>query len=214
MFTLTPDMLAARLLIALIGIPMHEWAHGFAAYVLGDDTPVRQGRLSLNPITHLDPMGTLMLLMTGYGWGRSAQVNPYKMDKVSNPRVAMALSALAGPIANLIQAGIIVVLLGMGVQELMPTPELTWLVEDLLHFAVAIHVGLIAFNMLPFPPLDGSRVLAGVAPRPVGDFLESLEPIAPILLITVVFVLPAIGINLIRWMARPLGDTLYLLLGW
>ncbi|RLC85084.1 MAG: site-2 protease family protein [Chloroflexi bacterium] len=197
MFGLTPDILLARLLVVLLGIPIHEWAHGWVAHLLGDTTPEREGRLSLNPFTHLDPVGTLLILTTGFGWGKAARVNPYLMRKAPSPRIGMALSALAGPFSNFIQAFILALLLKSG------WIHAEWLVMVIV-YAIAVNIGLIVFNMLPIPPLDGSRVLAGVAPPRVADFIESLEPIAPYLLLAVLFVLPMIGIDLISWLSQPI----------
>lgn len=202
MFGLTPDILLARLLVVLLGIPIHEWAHGWVAHLLGDTTPEREGRLSLNPFTHLDPIGTLLILTTGFGWGKAARVNPYLMHKAPSPRIGMALSALAGPFSNFIQAFILALLLKSG------WIHAEWLVMVII-YAILVNIGLIAFNMLPIPPLDGSRVLAGVAPPPVADFIESLEPIAPYLLLGVLFVLPRMGIDLVGWMIMPLYDLLW-----
>ena len=202
MFGLTPDILLARLLVVLLGIPIHEWAHGWVAHLLGDTTPEREGRLSLNPFTHLDPLGTLLILTTGFGWGKAARVNPYLMRKAPSPRIGMALSALAGPFSNFIQAFILALLLKSG------WIHAEWLIMVIV-YAIAVNIGLIAFNMLPIPPLDGSRVLAGVAPPSVADFIESLEPIAPYLLLGVLFVLPRMGIDLVRWMIVPLYDLLW-----
>jgi len=197
MFGLTPDILLARLLVVLLGIPIHEWAHGWVAHLLGDTTPEREGRLSLNPFTHLDPVGTLLILTTGFGWGKAARVNPYLMRKAPSPRIGMALSALAGPFSNFIQAFILALLLKSG------WIHAEWLVMVIV-YAIAVNIGLIVFNMLPIPPLDGSRVLAGVAPPRVADFIENLEPIAPYLLLAVLFVLPMIGIDLISWLSQPI----------
>lgn len=205
MFGLTPDILLARLLVVLLGIPIHEWAHGWVAHLLGDTTPEREGRLSLNPFTHLDPIGTLLILTTGFGWGKAARVNPYLMHKAPSPRIGMALSALAGPFSNFIQAFILALLLKSG------WIHAEWLVMVII-YAILVNIGLIAFNMLPIPPLDGSRVLAGVAPPPVADFIESLEPIAPYLLLGVLFVLPRMGIDLVGWMMAPLNDLLWWIL--
>lgn len=202
MFGLTPDILLARLLVVLLGIPIHEWAHGWVAHLLGDTTPEREGRLSFNPFTHLDPLGTLLILTTGFGWGRAARVNPNLMHKAPSPRIGMALSALAGPFSNFIQAFILALLLKSG------WIHAEWLVMVII-YAIAVNIGLIAFNMLPIPPLDGSRVLAGVAPPRVADFIESLEPIAPYLLLGVLFVLPRMGIDLVKWMIVPLYDLLW-----
>jgi Zn-dependent protease len=211
MLSLTPDRLLARLLVVLLGIPIHEWAHGWVAHLLGDTTPEREGRLTLNPMTHLDPVGTLMILLTGFGWGRPARVNPYLMHRVKNPRVAMALSALAGPLSNLVQAVILAFIVRLGLLSVLPA-QVANTVERILILAIGVNIGLIAFNLLPIPPLDGSRILAGVAPREVGDFLESLEPIAPYILMLVLFILPQLGINIVSWMAGPLARFLFRIL--
>jgi len=200
---LTPDILLGRLLVIILGIPIHEWAHGWMAHMLGDDTPEREGRLTLNIFAHLDPIGTLMILATGYGWGRAARVNPYRMHKVKNPRTGMALSALAGPLSNVIQALILALPIRLGLLNLLPDAQAMNLM-NVLYVALYVNIGLAAFNMIPIPPLDGSRVLAGVASPRVADFIESLEPIAPYLLLAVLFILPQLGINLVGWMIAPL----------
>ena len=213
MFGLTPDILLARLLVVVLCIPIHEWAHGWVATLLGDTTPEREGRLSLNPFTHLDPVGTLLILTTGFGWGRAARVNPNLMRKAPSPRIGMALSALAGPFSNLVQAVVLAVILRLGVTQLAYSSLQQW-VARVIFYAIAVNIGLIVFNMLPIPPLDGSRVLAGVAPPSVADFIESLEPIAPYLLLGVLFILPMIGIDLISWLTLPIYRfLLQLLLG-
>ena len=123
MFGLTPDILLGRLLVILLGIPIHEWAHGWVAHLLGDETPELQGRLTLNPLTHLDPIGTIMILLTGFGWGRAARVNPYRMSRVKNPRVGMALSALAGPLSNIIQAMLFAIPIRLGLLSLFSSTQ-------------------------------------------------------------------------------------------
>ncbi len=213
MFNLQPNILLARLIVVLLGIPIHEWAHCYAAHLLGDPTPQEQGRLTLNPITHLDPLGTLLILTTGFGWGKAALVNPHRMYKAPSPRIGMALTALAGPFSNFLQAIILVAALKLGVLQLLPA-NLTEAAGTFFFYAIAINVGLIAFNMLPFPPLDGSKVLAGIAPPPLADFLESLEPIAPLLLLVLLFVLPRMGIDVIGWMITPIYTFLYRILLW
>jgi len=213
MFTLpTADELLARLIVVLLGIPIHEWAHGFAAHLMGDTTPEREGRLTLNPATHLDPFGTLMILLTGFGWGRAARVNPHLMYKVRNPRLAMALSALAGPLSNFIQAAFFAAILHLGVLNLLPEQVAAWLFRVIL-LVIIVNVGLIAFNLLPIPPLDGSRILAGIAPPAVADFIESLEPISIYILLAVLFILPLIGLDIVGAIMTPLYSLLFRLLG-
>ncbi len=208
MFNFTPDLLLARFIVVLFGIPIHEWAHGFAAHLLGDTTPEREGRLSLNPFTHLDPIGTLMILLTGFGWGRAARVNPYQMRKAPTARIGMALTALAGPFSNFIQAGILALILRFLTLNAISGGATQEFIVKILFDAIAVNILLIAFNMLPIPPLDGSRVLAGVAPPKVADFIENLEPIAPYILLAVLFILPQIGINLVSWLTLPLYQLL------
>lgn len=207
-FGFRADVLIGRLLVIFLGIPIHEWAHGWVAHLLGDETPELQGRLSLNPFVHLDLVGTLMILLTGFGWGRAARVNPYRMSRVRNPRTGMALSALAGPVSNIIQAMILAIPIRLGLLGYMDSSQAVRLAQ-VLFAAISVNIGLAAFNMLPIPPLDGSKVLAGVAPRPVGDFLESLAPYASYILIFVLFFLPQMGIDLVGLMVTPLQNFLF-----
>lgn len=214
MFGLQPEVLLGRLLVIILGIPIHEWAHGWMAHLLGDETPESEGRLSLNPLTHLDPVGTLMILLTGFGWGRAARVNPYRMWRVKNPRTGMALTALAGPLSNILQAVLLALPFRLGLLALLPAAQADKL-ELILLWAILVNIGLAVFNLLPIPPLDGSRVLVGVAPPRVADFIERLEPIAPFILLGVLFGLPMIGIDLVSWLTTPLFRLLIrVLLGW
>jgi Zn-dependent protease len=176
--------------------------------LLGDDTPDVQGRLSLNPFVHLDPIGTLSILLTGFGWGRAARVNPYHMTKAPNPRVGMALSALAGPMSNIVQAMILVIPIRLGLLSLLES-NMAYKLAQVLFAAIAVNVGLAAFNLLPIPPLDGSRVLVGVAPRRVGDFIESLEPYSIYILLIVLFLLPQLGLDVAGLLVTPLQRFLY-----
>jgi len=207
MLGLQPEVLLGRLLVIILGIPIHEWAHGWMAHLLGDETPKLEGRLSLNPLTHLDPVGTLLILLTGFGWGRAARVNPYRMWRVKNPRTGMALTALAGPLSNLLQAVLLALPFRLGLLALLPAAQADKL-EMILFWAILVNIGLAVFNLLPVPPLDGSRVLAGVAPPRVADFIERLEPVAPFILLAVLFVLPMLGIDLVNWLMTPLFNLL------
>ncbi|MDY0019674.1 MAG: site-2 protease family protein [Anaerolineae bacterium] len=213
MFGLTSDVVLARLIVVMLGIPIHEWSHCWVASLLGDTTGEAEGRLSLNPFVHLDPLGTILILLTGFGWGRPAPVNPYRMHRVSNPRLGMALSALAGPFSNFIQAIVLALILRFVVAPMPSSSQVDWAIKILI-MAISVNIGLVAFNMIPVPPLDGSRVLAGVAPPNIADFIEQLEPIAPYLLMAVLFVLPQLGIDLVSWMATPLYRILFSLLLW
>ncbi len=205
------DVMLGRLLVIFLGIPIHEWAHGWMAHVLGDETPKLQGRLTLNPFIHLDPIGTLMILFTGFGWGRPARVNPYRMKHASSPRAGMAISALAGPVSNIVQALLLTLPFRLGLLDTLDPTQAARLAE-VLFVAIAVNVGLAAFNMLPIPPLDGSRILVGVAPRQMGDFIVRMEPYAIYILLFVLFIMPQLGLDIVTLMVMPFQRFLFQIL--
>ncbi|HOB61664.1 MAG TPA: site-2 protease family protein [Candidatus Competibacteraceae bacterium] len=171
----------------LLAITLHEVAHGWAALQFGDTTAKAQGRLSLNPLRHIDPIGTVLvpavLAVFGgfiFGWAKPVPVN-YR--RLRQPKRDMALVALAGPGSNLIMAlgWALVALIGHNVQMTMP-----WLGEPLMAMGVVgvdVNVMLGVLNLVPIPPLDGSRVLAGVTPDSVGLWMARLEPYGLIILV-------------------------------
>jgi Zn-dependent protease len=148
----------ARLMVIFMVIPLHEFAHAWSANKMGDPTPKYQNRLNLNPFRHIDPIGGLMIFLCGFGWGRPVQVNPNNFKK---PRKGMALSAAAGPIANLIAAYLGMVLYKMLFYAFLKnqTEGLFW-VTLLFEYFVTINIGLAVFNLIPIPPLDGSSILS------------------------------------------------------
>ncbi len=147
-----------KLIIIFLVIPLHEYAHAWAANKLGDDTPSYQGRLTFNPLKHVDPIGALCIFFTGFGWGRPVQVNPLNFKKY---RKGMALTAAAGPIMN-----VIVGLVGMIATKFLIAASFThysdamkWTLLIFEYFTL-INLGLAAFNLIPIPPLDGSKILS------------------------------------------------------
>lgn len=151
----------------LIAITFHEFAHAYAADKLGDDTPRRQGRLNLNPLSHLDPVGSLMLLFAGFGWGKPVEINPRNFDSKVSDNNAEAIVSFAGPLMNFILAVIfsviyILLLNFSGENFLRTSPGIVIL--TLIQSTVVINVGLGVFNLLPFPPLDGSKIFINFMP--------------------------------------------------
>lgn len=140
---------------SLLCITLHEISHGLVAYKLGDDTAKSRGRLSLNPLKHLDPVGLLMMLVFHVGWAKPVPVNMYKFK---NPKRGMAVTALAGPLSNLIIAVIFMLIYGAAFIPLNQSSVGQYFLQ-MIQLTAALSIGLAIFNLLPIPPLDGSKVL-------------------------------------------------------
>jgi len=158
----------------LIAITFHEFAHGFAADRLGDDTPRRQGRLNLNPLSHLDPIGTIMLIFAGFGWGKPVQIEPRNFNRNIKMSTGEMIVAAAGPLMNFVLA-IIFTIVYVAIWKFAPEFFLTQtgnIIMILLSACISINVGLGLFNLLPLPPLDGSKILGGILPYNFRSWIE------------------------------------------
>ena len=187
MFSIDPRSAILLLIGFVIAIAVHEFSHAAAARLLGDLTAQRQGRLTLNPIAHLDPMGTLMIVLTtlsgvsGFGWGKPV---PYDPRAVRFGRLGGAIVAIAGPLSNFVLA---VALLAIAAHVEMPAQFSEQVgARDFFRLAI-LNIGLCAFNMLPIPPLDGFGVLSGIAPWPLSGALERIAQYGPGILLILVF---------------------------
>ncbi|MGD2143208.1 MAG: site-2 protease family protein [Anaerolineae bacterium] len=167
-----PNRLITLSILFLTSMPFHEWAHAWAAYQLGDDTAARRGRLTINPLAHLDPVGTLSLAFFGFGWGKPVPVNPYRLR--GNMRGSHALVSIAGPLSNLVLSMLAATPFRLGWLSLYGASSPISLRGVLVQF-ISINLALMLFNLIPFPPLDGSRVLAWLLPRRWTAKLEKLE---------------------------------------
>ncbi len=179
-----------QILAFVLCITVHEFAHAITADRLGDPTPRRQGRISLNPIDHLDPLGTLMVILMvvtgarGIGWGKAVQVNPANFR---HPRRDMMLVAAAGPFSNLLFA------LALAVATRTFAPHMTPSLREFLIFMVYMNIGLMFFNLIPIAPLDGSKILVGLLPAETAYRYElTMFRFGPILLLLLVFVVPGV----------------------
>jgi Zn-dependent protease len=182
---LDPGELFAKIAILLLAFPVHEFAHAAAAVSLGDPTPKEQGRLTLNPLRHLDPVGAVLLLIAGFGWAKPVQWNPRNID--INPRLGSILVAFAGPFSNLIMAVIAMAVLGI----LYPGYSNEW-VLGAIYFFVQINVLLAVFNMIPVPPLDGSHILFAILPASAYGIFSTLSRFGFLIIFAVALLFPQI----------------------
>lgn len=169
-----------RIPALLIAVTVHEFMHGMAAYRFGDSTAKEQGRLSLNPIKHLDPIGTIMLIIAGFGWAKPVPVNPYRFK---DPVKHMMLVGLAGPAANFLSAFLLSRLFYL---------EPSLIIAKLLQVTIIINVTLGVFNLLPIPPLDGSKIVPYFLPRNWQQPWYRFEQYGFVILLLLVFFLPQV----------------------
>ncbi len=176
---LDPILIALRIPSLLIAITVHEFAHARVAYYFGDSTAKRQGRMNLNPINHLDPIGSIMILLVGFGWAKPVPINP---NNFNDYRKGIRWVSFAGPLSNLIFAFIsffIYILLNRyGIRG--------DLFDQFMIVLVRLNVYLAIFNMIPIPPLDGSKILMSVLPNSYLGLYRQFEQYAPIILIILI----------------------------
>ena len=179
-------MVESFLLLAppiLLAITFHEYAHGWTAMKFGDPTAKMMGRLTLNPLVHLDPIGTLMLFLVHFGWAKPVPVDPRYF---SDPKRQMLWVALAGPVANMILAffsGILII--GFASSNFMFSSN-TAIIGNMLVYSLQINLALAVFNMLPIPPLDGSKILRGLLPYEYEHIAVQMEQYGPWVLMSII----------------------------
>jgi Zn-dependent protease len=186
-------LLAIPLLYSII---VHELAHGWVAHMMGDETAKRLGRLTLNPLKHLDPLGTLMLFIVGFGWAKPVPIN---LEYIHNRRTGFVLVSAAGIVANTIFAFLAI----LAMQVLTPAPESPTAI--FLFYLAQINIILAAFNLIPIPPLDGSKILMGFLPDNIRYVFHRLEPYGFFVIIALLYlgVLNPV-IAFFRWMILSL----------
>jgi Zn-dependent protease len=186
-------MLISYAFVLIIAFTIHELAHALTATYFGDTTPQRDGRLTLNPLAHLDPIGSLMLIFAGFGWARPVQVNPYALQRRSP--AALMLVSLAGPASNLLMAALAALPFRLGWVSLEEASFamsnagdhfLPTLPQVLLVFIIT-NLGLMLFNLIPIAPLDGDKIADYFFPPSWSNALDRIRPYGPIILLAFVY---------------------------
>jgi len=193
-----------RIIPALICITIHELAHGYAAYKLGDTTAKDMGRLTLNPIKHIDPLGLLMMLLIGFGWAKPVPVN---MRSFKHPKWYMAVTAFAGPLSNIILASFVMIIYGLLVMPLSRS-EAGSIINIMIANTAYLSIALAVFNMLPIPPLDGSKVLFSLLPESMYYKLMRYERFGILVLLVVMNSELLFGVDLFRRTIGQLSGTI------
>lgn len=192
LFRLPPEVLVLLIPVLLFALVFHEFSHGWVAYKLGDPTAKNQGRLTLNPLSHLDPFGSMMILFVGFGWAKPV---PVDSRYLANPRKDMMKIAFAGPASNLILAlvgGILIRLTGYA-------GPLT----SMLILFTQINISLAVFNMIPIPPLDGSQIFSGIMIRRNPQLVMQLQMYGPQILMGLILFGMFTGVSIIWAFMRP-----------
>ena len=169
----------------LIAITFHEFAHAYAADKLGDDTPRRQGRLNLNPLSHLDPIGSVMLVFAGFGWGKPVEINPRNFNRDRSMSASEAIVSVAGPLMNFVLAIVFAIILGVTLlatnsyiqmssytMSIVTTSQLLAIIIQILMACISVNLGLGIFNLIPLPPLDGSKILRNFLPYNAKEWMD------------------------------------------
>lgn len=172
----------------LLAITVHEFGHAFAAYKLGDDTPLRQGRLSLNPLNHIDPLGIAMLLFVHIGWGKPVQIDPRNYNRNISVEKADAIVSFAGPLMNFITA-IIVALIYCAIYKFAGMAFLAsnigMIIMLILADCITMNIGLGVFNLIPLPPLDGSKIFLPILPYNAKTWFMQYEQVFYIIFLVI-----------------------------
>ena len=204
-FIFTGMLLAA----VVASVTFHEFSHALTATTLGDDTARRLGRLSLNPKAHLDPAGSIMFLLAGFGWGKPVPVNAYAFGK--RALQGMMLVAFAGPLSNFLLAFLIGLLFKLDIVEwpiflfspMSSGASLSSVLSQFFAMWLALNLILGVFNLIPLAPLDGSKVAAGLLPRSLAVPFLRIEPFGPGILLVVIMLDIMLGVGIISWIIGP-----------
>lgn len=201
-----PLLFTAIFIALVVSVDFHEFSHILMAKLQGDDTGERAGRLTLNPFAHLDLFGTLAILVIGFGWGKPAPFNPYNLK---NQRFGPALVALGGPLANFV----LIVVFGLLLKIFYPIFGQANYLTIFLQAMVTFNGVLMIFNLIPFPPLDGSHILEGILGNRFRGFIESLNRYGPAILFGLIMISILFNISIFSYIFYPVMSFISKLFG-
>jgi Zn-dependent protease len=209
----SPSILISRLIVLIVAFTVHEFAHAWTADRFGDNTPRANGRLTLNPLVHLDPIGSLLILVAGFGWAKPVPVNLFALEREN--RYAPMWVALAGPVSNLIMAVTFAIpvrlgLVGLSLDSGGVFPTAAQLFTEFIY----LNLVLMVFNLIPIFPLDGEKVLTYLLSPDSGvrRLLDQLRPIGPVLLMFMIVAGPLIGFDMLNLLVSQPVNTMFLAL--
>jgi len=211
MFDFSVAQLLSRILILVIAFTIHELSHAVVADRLGDDTARLAGRITLNPLKHLDPLGSLLLLVAGFGWAKPTPVNPNKLGR--NPVAGMMIVSAAGPFSNLFLALIASIPFQLGLLAVNFDSGILPTLSGFLIEFVFINLLLFFFNLIPLAPLDGEKILYFFLPAGGRQVMRRIQPYSQYILLLIVFIGPYIGLPIFNWLVGwPTGQLLRMLI--
>jgi Zn-dependent protease len=214
MLGLSPETLISRIIVLLTAFSVHEFAHAWTADYFGDDTPRNNGRLTLNPMAHLDPMGSIMLIIAGFGWAKPVPVNPYALRRRSES--ALMWVALAGPLSNFLLAILAAIPFRLGLVSLeavfAPSAGFLPSLPQFLYHFLTINLVLMLFNLIPLAPLDGEKIADYFFPPSWSDFMARIRPYGPMILLVLFIAGPYLGLDILGWILGPPLNFLFGLL--
>jgi Zn-dependent protease len=201
-----PILFVFAILALMLGITVHEFMHAWSANALGDPTAKYYGRLTLNPLKHLDPLGSLLLILVGFGWGKPVPVNPTRLRWGKWGDVLVSLS---GAISNLLTATIFA--LAMRILFVSGVPANLYVLK-FLNLVIELNLLLAVFNLLPIPPLDGSKVLFALIPEKFADFRQKYENMGPLILFAILLLERLMNISIFFGIISPIINFIYSIL--
>ena len=206
MFNLSTPILITRLITLVIAFTVHEFSHAYVATAFGDDTARLNGRLTLNPLKHLDLLGSVLLLSVGFGWAKPVPINPAVLREKS--RFATMWVSVAGPLSNFFLAAIAALPIRFGLVNQTGNGSMFPSIYTFLINFIAINLLLLVFNLIPLAPLDGEKVIEAFVPESVRGVFDAIRPYGSIILIALVFALPMIGIDVFQQYMIPVVQFL------